>query len=553
MQTRLHGSEQDSPRAPVLAPAPRRLPSTPGGEAVKLQRTIGNRAVARMLASSLEVTPADHGFERQAEQAERAAGDASAPVARASHPRPSRRSPLATGGGAPLDTTVRRGLEPSLGSLDAVRVHTGQDADALTASLGAEALTHGSDVFVASDHYRPSTQRGAGLLAHEAAHATGPAVASGRIHLKRSKKHLDFLRVKKKETHIAREVAYRFLTKIGAKSQAGKVITDQHGDEYDTYGHWWVEAGSLGTPGDLSSWRPAESYGWWPSTSVSLLQTLKIDRVDGLLNQGGGGDPHEGDRAEIEYHPVLEVDDAADYDTVRDRVVGDVRSFATGFTGSWNWRLAWGKNCHTFIDRLKKRLKLHHQSAKGWLSGAGVAVAAPPLKSFAEIRKDWALVRGQGFGLTDRTMSVLAGRFGLADLAALSDDEKAQLVSIVNDGVDGWNRIRANELNERLATGFGSSGAVDVFADRHILAEDASESEASGGVDVDAFLDTLEMRTTHTLTADLVVGTKTYKAGGEIFAIQISGTKVQIEFPIAAGAARVWIEADKLAPALNAI
>jgi hypothetical protein len=314
-------------------------------------------------------------------------------------------------------------------------VHRGVDADALTEALGAEALTHGTDIFVSRAFGRPGTEAADRLLAHEAAHATGDAARSGLVHLKRSKKHLDFIRIKKKSTYITRMLTAKALDAIGATGLAERVDTDDQGDPIDHYGHWWIEVGKLGTPGDTSTWVPAKSYGWWPERSVNIAETLKITRVEGELNQGQANDPHHGDKAEIEYHPVLEVDDAEGYDAVRDRVVGDLDTFASGFTGSWNWRLAWGKNCHTFVDRAKKRLKLHHQTSKQWLSGAGVEVAKPKLKDFADIYQLLEPVRGKGYG-AHTFIKPSVGVISADELLLLDKGQRAQLRSLFNDGIN---------------------------------------------------------------------------------------------------------------------
>jgi hypothetical protein len=131
------------------------------------------------------------------------------------------------------------------------------------------------------------------------------------------------------------------LDKLGAHDLADRVDTDAQGDSYDHYGHWWVEAGSLSPDG--LTWKPIESYGWWPAHGVGIAEILKITRVEGKLNQGKSEDPHHGEKADTEYHPVLEVDDKDDYEAVRDSVMDKVRTFAKGFSGSWNWRLGWGK------------------------------------------------------------------------------------------------------------------------------------------------------------------------------------------------------------------
>jgi hypothetical protein len=524
-----------------------------------LQRTAGNRAVTALLSSSLRVTPDDHPFEQQAELAEgamaRSARLPGAPVSGSETASSRRPSLLATDAGVALDPSIQRRIGTDQGSTAGIRVHAGEDADALTTSLDAEAMTHGSDVFVSRRHYQPGTAQGDRLLAHEATHATGAAAASGQIHLKRTTKHLDFLRIKKKKTHIGREIAYRVLKKVGADKKADKVMTDKQGEEYDTYGHWWIEGGHLTDPADMTSWRPAESYGWWPATGVGLLETLKINRVEGALNQGHAHDPHHGDSADTEYHPILSVEDSADYATVRDTVMGDVRNFAHGFTGSWNWRLAWGKNCHTFIDRLKKRLKLHHQSAKGWLRGDGVkqAVVVTPGKSFDQIRGLWDMFRGLGYGSTNN-FRVMTSLVKLADLAALNDEQKTELVSIMNDGVAGWNRVKADEINRALSDNFAGDGLgaddFNLFHDRHVL------PEGGGGVtpvvrafDADAFLAGMEAKSVKTLTADLVLDTTTVKAGTQIMIVAVSDDKVKVE--PAGSRAQVWVEPAKLAAALG--
>lgn len=538
---------------PAFSPARHPVAPVSNDAVVHLQRTVGNRAVARLLSSSLKVTPADHGFEQEATRAERSSVQPGRPILSPALGSGSGvRSPLASDAGRPLDDGVLPGRRAGQGPLDGVRVHTGDDADALTASLGAEALTHGSDIFVSREHYQPGTEKGARLLAHEAAHATGAAAASGFVHLKRSKKHLDFLRIKKKDTHIAREVAYKMLSGVGATKQAEKVITDKQGEEYDTYGHWWIEAGSLTDPTNLGSWKPLESYGWWPSKGVSGLKELfKIKTLPGVLNRGEPTDPHHGEAADTEYHPVLEVDDKADYKAVRDQVIGDVRTFAKGFSGSWNWRLAWGKNCHTFVDRLKKRIGLHHQAGAGWLIGEGVQ---PQLMPFDEIRTKWSdILHGNGFNMLDTMVGLLRNKFQLGDLAALSDDQKTELLSILNDGVaDDFNIVRPNDINAALASTFGTKGA-DIFSERHAGAHKGG-SGPQPKIDVEGFLNGLQIKSVHTLAADLQLGATTAKAGSKVMVIEIDDDRVRIELPMTEGrgGGRMWVDAAKLAVAFGA-
>ncbi|MBD0840630.1 DUF4157 domain-containing protein [Streptomyces sp. TRM68416] len=78
---------------------------------------------------------------------------------------------IVSGAGQPLDPGVRRELEERLGhDLSRVRLHTGRDAGQLTELLGADAVAVGQDVFFGEGTYRPGTDEGLRLLAHELLH-----------------------------------------------------------------------------------------------------------------------------------------------------------------------------------------------------------------------------------------------------------------------------------------------------------------------------------------------------------------------------------------------
>jgi hypothetical protein len=85
------------------------------------------------------------------------------------------------GGGVPLQPELRGSLADGLGdSLEDTRVHTGDTADQLARSVSARAFTVGSDMYFAQGEYRPGTESGNRLIAHEAAHVAqqrgaGPA------------------------------------------------------------------------------------------------------------------------------------------------------------------------------------------------------------------------------------------------------------------------------------------------------------------------------------------------------------------------------------------
>ncbi|HSJ52937.1 MAG TPA: DUF4157 domain-containing protein, partial [Anaerolineae bacterium] len=87
------------------------------------------------------------------------------------------------GGGSPLPEGVRSFMEPRFGAdLGGVRVHTGSEAAQLSRDLGAQAFTHGSDIYMGEGRYAPGTSAGDRLLAHELTHVfqQGAAVQTRR-------------------------------------------------------------------------------------------------------------------------------------------------------------------------------------------------------------------------------------------------------------------------------------------------------------------------------------------------------------------------------------
>lgn len=277
------------------------------------------------------------------------------------------------GGGRPLDDSTRTKMESAFGTdFSGVKIHTSTQADQLNRSINADAFTTGQDVFFRSGNYSPQSAAGQKLLAHELTHVvqqTGkksvqrkdhkPGVQvngtlpSNRISTKARMMHLDFVVMKRKD------VDYKYV--IGKK--LGFKVKKQDPDG-GTWGHYWTEVGDNEDMG----FRPRESYGWWPDGGAGGLKGA-IKGVQGILNQGDGDkDPYQGDNAPTTFHPVMKVDpDNESYKSIRDRVTKEIRDFAHGFSGSWNWRLGWGKNCQTFQDRLKKKVGLHYQKSKEWL------------------------------------------------------------------------------------------------------------------------------------------------------------------------------------------
>jgi hypothetical protein len=121
-----------------------------------LQRTAGNRAVQRLVAS--EPAAIDGGEISQ-------------------------RIGAAEGTGTSLDAAVRGQLASALGSDPGeIRIHADGEADALSQSLGATAFTSGRDIFFRDGAFDPASPDGFELLLHESTHvlqqAAGPVAGT---------------------------------------------------------------------------------------------------------------------------------------------------------------------------------------------------------------------------------------------------------------------------------------------------------------------------------------------------------------------------------------
>lgn len=75
------------------------------------------------------------------------------------------------GGGRPLAADVISFMEPRFkADLGAVRIHTGGKAENLATRLGANAFTYGRDIFFNAGQFKPESQEGMELIAHELTH-----------------------------------------------------------------------------------------------------------------------------------------------------------------------------------------------------------------------------------------------------------------------------------------------------------------------------------------------------------------------------------------------
>lgn len=135
------------------------------GDPARLASTVGNRAFGAMIGR---------------------VGDGILPNGTA-HPDVEAMIARTRGSGSLLSDTTRKSASATLGdSLDDVRVHHDDTADALAQSVSARAFTTGSDVYFAKGEYQPGSSGGDELLTHELAHVvqqrdaptTGPLTVS---------------------------------------------------------------------------------------------------------------------------------------------------------------------------------------------------------------------------------------------------------------------------------------------------------------------------------------------------------------------------------------
>lgn len=165
----------------------------------RLQRTVGNRQVQRLLqarghrAGSRPIQPrltvnAPHDpLEEEADAVAQAVTSETTLAPGVDGPSLHHASPTegvsetppdvevgietARGSGQPLAEGVRAPMEQAMGAdFSRVRVHTDPQADQLSRSLNAHAFTTGEDLFFRDGAFRPQSDEGEELLAHELAH-----------------------------------------------------------------------------------------------------------------------------------------------------------------------------------------------------------------------------------------------------------------------------------------------------------------------------------------------------------------------------------------------
>ncbi|GGF39449.1 eCIS core domain-containing protein [Echinicola rosea] len=74
-------------------------------------------------------------------------------------------------GGSPMDPSTQSSMESGFGAdFSGVNIHTDSSAVQMSSDLGAQAFTHGNDIYFNEGKYNPSSPSGQHLLAHELTH-----------------------------------------------------------------------------------------------------------------------------------------------------------------------------------------------------------------------------------------------------------------------------------------------------------------------------------------------------------------------------------------------
>lgn len=142
-EAELASAEHDTPQR-------QSQPNTPAQNILQMQRTLGNRAVQRILGTVQRV-PFEHGGELDDEL--------------------SNQINSKRGSGSQLDSGVAGSMSEQMGhDFSGVNVHTDSSADRLSRSIGAKAFTTGNDIFFKEGAYSPGSSDGQSLLAHELTH-----------------------------------------------------------------------------------------------------------------------------------------------------------------------------------------------------------------------------------------------------------------------------------------------------------------------------------------------------------------------------------------------
>jgi hypothetical protein len=153
-------------RSAAPAGVERTVARDPVAAVFRAQAVAGNQAVSQSLKRELAVQRSRH-LENEADSV-LSAGQLT-PAPRAAGLQGSWHAPP---GGRPLPAETRGRLESRFQrSLTDIRVHDNAEAASIAGDLGARALTSANNIFFGAGQYRPGSQTGDRLLAHEISHS----------------------------------------------------------------------------------------------------------------------------------------------------------------------------------------------------------------------------------------------------------------------------------------------------------------------------------------------------------------------------------------------
>lgn len=87
-----------------------------------------------------------------------------------------------TGSGAALPQSIQQDMGQKIGAdFSGVKVHIGPEAASMSSALGAQAFTHGNDIYFNEGKYQPESSQGKHILAHELTHTVQQGAAVRRL------------------------------------------------------------------------------------------------------------------------------------------------------------------------------------------------------------------------------------------------------------------------------------------------------------------------------------------------------------------------------------
>jgi hypothetical protein len=177
---------------------------------------------------------------------------------------------MSKGGGASLPAQTQQQMGSAMGAdFSGVKVHTGSEAAGLSNSIGAQAFTHGNDVYFNEGKYNPSTTEGSKLLAHELTHTVQQGAAVRR---KTDDETINRSSVKTQNPAVRALAQTPDLQREGEPSLLGRAWNATGGRLVDA-------AGAAIEFGENLFWEAVEHYG-----GAGLVSVLRQIQREGIAN-----------------------------------------------------------------------------------------------------------------------------------------------------------------------------------------------------------------------------------------------------------------------------